>query len=339
MIVKTNYSLKKHNTFGLDAMAKTWVEVTSVAEINQFLQQDALSKDLALILSGGSNLLLTKNIEGTVLHIALKGKRIISETESYALVEAAAGENWHEFVIWTIQQNLGGIENLSLIPGQCGTAPVQNIGAYGVELKDVLHSVDAIEIKTGKTHTFTAAECAFGYRESIFKNELKGAYIITHIRLKLQKPPHNTSVKYGAILEELGKKNITNPSISDVSNAVIAIRQSKLPDPNELGNSGSFFKNPVVDLQKAASLKETYPNMPQYLAPNGQTKLAAGWLIEQCGLKGFRQGDAGVHAKQALVLVNYGSATGAEIWQLAQYVMDCVQEKFGIALSPEVNVI
>ena len=339
MRIEQNFSLKTYNTFGIDAKAKSLVAVTTEAELIDFLKHNPLKNELALVLGGGSNMLLTKDIDGTVLHVAISGKQIIEETESSALVEAGAGENWHQLVLWAIENNLAGIENLSLIPGNIGTAPVQNIGAYGVELKDTFYSLDAIEISTGKKHTFTLEACKFGYRESIFKSELKGKFIITRVRLKLFKPPHSLSTHYGAIKEELTNKEVVNPSIKDVSNAVIAIRQSKLPDPKELGNSGSFFKNPIVREEIANSLKNSYPELPIYDANSGNKKLAAGWLIDQCGLKGYRTGDAGVHKKQALVLVNYGNATGADILALAQFVITHVYEKFGVKLEPEVNII
>lgn len=339
MIVAHNFSLKKHNTFGLEAVAKDFVSVESETELIDFLLHSPLRKNLALVLGGGSNMLLTQNINGTVLHVNLKGKKIISEDDSHTIIQASAGENWHELVLWAIDHNLGGIENLSLIPGNIGTAPVQNIGAYGVELKDNLHEVDAIEIKTGFKKTFSNANCKFGYRESIFKNEEKGNYIITAVRLKLKKAPHYLSTFYGAIGDELNAMQVKNPSIKDISNAVIAIRQSKLPDPKEIGNSGSFFKNPIIEEEFAAKLKTQFPEMPMYSAEAGSKKVAAGWLIENAGWKGYRKGDAGVHTKQALVLVNYGNATGQEIIGLAHQIIDSVNQKFGITLSPEVNII
>lgn len=339
MITKKNFSLKKHNTFGLDVKAEYFVEVNTEEELVSFLGQTSPRNNLALILGGGSNLLLTKDIEGTVLHVNLKGKRIFSEDDQSAIIEAQAGENWHEFVLWSIGQKLGGIENMSLIPGNIGTAPMQNIGAYGVEIKDVFHSLDAIEIETGKKISFSNSDCNFGYRESIFKNEARGKFIITAVRIKLDKPPHKTSTHYGAIQAELDQKSIDNPTIKDVSNAVIAIRQSKLPDPKEIGNSGSFFKNPIITVAAAATLKEEFPEMPIYPAHEGHEKVAAGWLIEKAGWKGFRKGDVGVHKNQALVLVNYGNGTGAEILALANEIIDSVNKSFGIRLTAEVNII
>lgn len=339
MKVLSNYSLKRYNTFGLDCKAKQFIEITSEEELVDFLTNSSLKADLKLILGGGSNMLLTKDIDGLVIYVNIKGKGILSHNEESAIIEAKGGENWHELVVWAIEHNLGGIENLSLIPGNSGTAPMQNIGAYGVELKDVFESLDAIEIATGKKFTFDKQRCQFGYRESIFKHAVKGKFIITTIRLKLSKPPHIVSTHYGAIKTELAKRNSIEPTIKDVSEAVIAIRLSKLPDPKEIGNSGSFFKNPIVEEDIANQLEEKHNGIPIYPAQAGYKKLAAGWLIEQAGWKGFRKGDAGVHKNQALVLVNYGNATGEEILDLAKSIIEDVNTKFGIELTPEVNVI
>ena len=339
MIVKSDFPLKEYNTFGIAVRAKHFVSVATTEELVHFLTESELRNELKLVLGGGSNMLLTQDVDGTVLHINITGKRVIEETDTYAIVEAGAGENWHEVVLWALDQNLGGIENLSLIPGNIGTAPVQNIGAYGVELKDTFHSLKAVSIADGNTRTFNLNECQFGYRDSVFKNEAKGKYIITSVQLKLNKPPFTVSTHYGAIQAELEKLGITNPSLVDVSNAVIAIRQSKLPDPKVLGNSGSFFKNPILPAEVAESLKDIHPELPVYDAAPSFKKVAAGWLIEKAGLKGYRSGDAGVHAKQALVLVNYGSATGSEILALSKHVIDTVKEQFGVTLEAEVNII
>lgn len=332
-----NISLKNYNTFGIDAKAKTLVEVTSEEELVQHLK--ALQGQPKFILGGGSNMLLQRDIEETVLHIHLKGKEIIKEENQQALVRGMAGENWHEFVLWTLQQDLGGLENLSLIPGNVGTTPVQNIGAYGVEIKDRMVSCEAIHKETLEKVTFSNHDCAFGYRESIFKHTVKDQYIITSVTFLLDKAPHTLHTSYGAISQELEVMGIPQPSIQDVSNAVIRIRESKLPNPKELGNSGSFFKNPIVDKSIVENLLKTYPEMPHYTVNEQQTKVPAGWLIEQAGFKGKRIGNAGMHAKQALVLVNYGEATGAELWEVAQMVQKEVMVKFGITLEPEVNVI
>ena len=338
MIIKQDFSLKEYNTFGIDVKANHFVEVSSKEDLKLFLSDSPLAKKINLILGGGSNLLLTGNLD-VVLHINLKGKRVLIENEHDTIIEAEAGENWHELVLWAIQKNLGGIENMSLIPGNIGTAPMQNIGAYGVEIKDVFHSLDAVELNTGKEVSFTNEACKFGYRESFFKNEGKGKYIITRVRLKLCKPPHNISTQYGAIKGELANLGIENPTILDVSNAVIAIRKSKLPDPKELGNSGSFFKNPIIAKTFADKLITKFPDLPIYPIDDENVKVAAGWLIEKAGWKGYRDGDAGVHKNQALVLVNYGSATGTQLINLAHSIMDSVKDKFGIELIPEVNII
>ncbi len=332
-----NISLKNYNTFGIDAKAKTLVEVTSEEELVQHLK--ALQGQPKFILGGGSNMLLQRDIEETVLHIHLKGKEIIKEENQQVLVRGMAGENWHEFVLWTLQHDLGGLENLSLIPGNVGTTPVQNIGAYGVEIKDRMVSCEAIHKETLENVTFSNQECAFDYRESIFKHAVKDQYIITSVTFLLDKAPHTLHTSYGAIGQELEVMDTPQPTIQDVSNAVIRIRESKLPNPKELGNSGSFFKNPIVDKSIVENLLKTYPEMPHYTVNEHQTKVPAGWLIEQAGFKGKRIGNAGMHAKQALVLVNYGEATGAELWEVAQMVQKEVMVKFGITLEPEVNVI
>lgn len=294
-----------------------------------------------LVLGGGSNLLLLHDIQKPVLHINIKGKEIIHETEEAVWVKVKAGENWHEFVLWTLESSYGGIENLALIPGNVGTTPMQNIGAYGVEVKDVIEKVYAIEIATQKESVFANTECEFDYRESIFKKSLKGQYIITAVSFKLTKNKHHIQDSYGAIQQVLSDQSITNPGINDIADAVIHIRQSKMPDPKEIGNSGSFFKNPVVDKIQFERLLEKYPDIPNYPVPKNKkkVKLAAGWLIDRCGLKGYREGAAGVHEKQALVLVNYGKATGKEILILSQKVQKKVFDKFGVQLQPEVNII
>lgn len=332
-----NISLKNYNTFGIDAKAKTLVEVNSEDELLQHLK--ALQGQPKFILGGGSNMLLQRDVEETVLHIHLKGKRILKEENQQVLVQGMAGENWHEFVLWTLQHDLGGLENLSLIPGNVGTTPIQNIGAYGVEIKDRMVSCEAIHKETLEKVTFSNQDCGFGYRESIFKNKFKDQYIITSVTFLLDKAPHTLHTSYGAISQELEGMGILQPTIQEVSNAVIRIRESKLPNPKELGNSGSFFKNPVVDKSIVENLLKTYPEMPHYAVNEHQTKVPAGWLIEQAGFKGKRIGNAGMHAKQALVLVNYGNATGAELWEVAQMVQKEVFVKFGIELEPEVNVI
>ncbi|MCF6182188.1 UDP-N-acetylmuramate dehydrogenase [Lutibacter sp.] len=333
MNLQKNISLKNYNTFGIDVIADRFIEINSLADLKKITTSE---KDIFL-LSGGSNMLLTKSIDKLVIHLNLKGI-IVNDTEKQSVfVTAEAGENWHEFVLWCISQNYGGLENLSLIPGNVGTAPIQNIGAYGVEIKDTFYQLEALEIVTGKIKIFTKEECDFGYRNSVFKNELKGKYIIINVTFKLTKNKHKTNISYGAIKTYL--QNNPNPSIKDISDAVIAIRKSKLPDPKKIGNSGSFFKNPVIDKNLFKKLTKNHPNIPHYIVSENEIKVPAGWLIEQCGFKGKRFGDAGVHEKQALVLVNYGNATGKEIYQLAKKIQQTVKKEFNINLEIEVNII
>ena len=332
-----NFSLKNFNTFGIEAKARQFVAVHSIADLKTVLEQHPDEKKF--ILGGGSNMLLTKDIDALVIHVDLKGKKIIKEDDNFVWVESQAGENWHEFVLWTIDQNFGGLENMSLIPGNVGTTPVQNIGAYGTEIKDTFISCDAMKISNQEIKTFTKEECHFGYRESVFKNEVKDQYIITSVVYKLTKHSHKINISYGDIASELAKNNITNPTLKDVSNAVIAIRQSKLPDPKELGNSGSFFKNPILLKSDFEAIHQRFPEMKYYEVSATEVKVPAGWLIEQAGFKGKRFGDAGVHKNQALVLVNYGNATGQEILEVAKTIQVTIFETFGIQIEAEVNVI
>jgi len=337
MEIQNNFSLKNYNTFGIEAKAKQFVAVHNVTELRLVLEQNKSQKKF--ILGGGSNMLLTKDIEALVIHVDLKGKKIIKETEDFVWVESQAGENWHEFVLWTIDQNFGGLENMSLIPGNVGTTPVQNIGAYGTEIKDTFDSCEAMNIENQEMKTFTKAECNFGYRESVFKNEVKDQYIITSVVFKLTKRNHKINTSYGDITAELAKNNITNPTLKDVSNAVIAIRQSKLPDPKELGNSGSFFKNPIILKSDFEKIHKQFPEMKYYEVSETEVKVPAGWLIEQVGFKGKRFGDAGIHKNQALVLVNYGNATGQEILNVSKNIQETIFKTFGIRIEAEVNVI
>ncbi|HMI06140.1 MAG TPA: UDP-N-acetylmuramate dehydrogenase [Flavobacterium sp.] len=337
MEIHHNFSLKNYNTFGIEAKARRFVAVHSVDELKTVLQQNAGEKKF--ILGGGSNMLLTRDIDTLVIHVDLKGKKIISESEDFVEVEAQAGENWHEFVLWTIAQNFGGLENMSLIPGNVGTTPIQNIGAYGTEVKDTFVSCEAMEIATQQIKRFVNPECNFGYRESVFKNELKDRYIITSVVFRLTKKNHKINTSYGDITSELSRNNISEPTLKDVSNAVIAIRQSKLPDPKELGNSGSFFKNPIIPKSEFEKIHARFPEMKFYEVSETEVKVPAGWLIEQAGFKGKRFGDAGIHKNQALVLVNYGNATGQEILNVSKDIQKTIFEKFGIAIEAEVNVI
>ncbi len=337
MEIQHDFSLKKYNTFGIEAKAKQFVAVHSTDELREVLQQNPGQKKF--ILGGGSNMLLTQDVDALVIHVALKGKKVLREDEDHVWVEAKAGENWHEFVLWTIGQDFGGLENMSLIPGNVGTTPIQNIGAYGTEIKDTFVSCEAMEMATQNIRTFENPECNFGYRESVFKQTLKDQYIITSVVFKLSKRNHKINTSYGDIMAELAKNNITTPRLKDVSNAVIAIRQSKLPDPKELGNSGSFFKNPIISKADFDKAHAKFPDMKFYPVSENQVKVPAGWLIEQAGFKGKRFGDAGVHKNQALVLVNYGNATGAEILAVSKEIQRTILEKFGIAIEAEVNVI
>jgi len=337
MQIQHNFSLKNYNTFGIEAKAKQFIAVHNLDELQSVLKNHSSEKKF--ILGGGSNMLLTQDIDALVIHIDLKGKKIIKENDDFVWVESQAGEVWHEFVLWTINQNFGGLENMSLIPGNVGTTPVQNIGAYGAEIKDTFVSCDAMNILSQEMKTFTKDECKFGYRESIFKQEVKNQYIITSVVFKLKKHSHNINIGYGDIQSELAKNEITNPTIKDVSNAVIAIRNTKLPNPKELGNSGSFFKNPVISRELFEKVQAKFPEVKHFEVSPTEVKVPAGWLIENAGLKGYRKDDAGVHKNQALVLVNYGNATGQDILNLSKYVQKTVFDKYGIAIEAEVNVI
>ena len=337
MEIHQNFSLKKYNTFGIEAKAKEFVAVHSVEELRTILHENATKKKF--ILGGGSNMLLTKDIDALVIHVDLKGKKVVKETDDHVWVESQAGENWHEFVLFTLEHNFGGLENMSLIPGNVGTTPVQNIGAYGTEIKDTFDSCEAMKIDTQEMKTFTHAECNFGYRESIFKQIVKDQYIITSVTFKLTKRNHLIKTSYGDIIAELAKQNVQIPTLKDISNAVIAIRKSKLPDPKELGNSGSFFKNPIVSKTDFEPIHDKFPEMKFYEVSETEVKVPAGWLIEQAGFKGKRFGDAGIHKNQALVLVNYGGATGQEILAVSRDIQQTVFKKFGIHIEAEVNVI
>ncbi len=343
MQVQQSTSLLPYNTFGIDAKAQFFASFSHLEDLKSLL---AFHKELSsthknvplMILGGGSNILLTQDFNGLVLKNELKGIELVGEDADHYYVKAAAGEVWHELVEYCIAHNYAGLENLSLIPGNVGASPMQNIGAYGVEIKDVFHELEALNINEGTVQTFSNTDCEFGYRESIFKNKLKGQFIILNVTYRLQKHPVlNTS--YGAIREQLelmGDKELT---IKNISQAIINIRTSKLPNPKEIGNAGSFFKNPQVSKFKLHVIWDDYPDVVAYEVNSLTYKLAAGWLIEKCGWKGIRRGDAGCHAKQALVLVNYGNATGKEILDLSTEIINSVKEKFGIELEREVNII
>lgn len=338
MLVSENVLLQPYNTFGINAQARYFSPFTDLEQLQALLQDTRWQSTPRMILGGGSNILFTKDVDGLVLKNELKGITVLREDDDYIYVKAGAGENWHRFVMHCIDHNYAGLENLSLIPGNVGASPMQNIGAYGVEIKDHFHELEAWRLKDNALVTFNNADCAFGYRESVFKRKYKDQFVILSVTYRLLKQPHfNTS--YGAIEQELQRMGVSDLSIKAISQAVINIRSSKLPDPAQIGNAGSFFKNPTVDGAQYESLKIAHPNIVAYPVDNGHYKLAAGWLIEQCGWKGYRHNDAGVHAKQALVLVNYGNASGHEIYQLSQQVLDSVKEKFGVELEREVNII
>ncbi|WP_346319785.1 UDP-N-acetylmuramate dehydrogenase [Chitinophaga sp. YIM B06452] len=338
MKVTENVSLRQYNTFNLDATARYFAAFHSREALEAILDDPQYKHTPKLILGGGSNILLTKDFDGLVLKNEIKGIHTISEDDDHVYVRAGAGENWHQFVMHCIEKGYAGLENLSLIPGNVGASPMQNIGAYGVEIKDTFNELEALHLQDRTLVSFNKEACAFGYRESVFKHQYKDQFAILQVIYRLNKKPvFNTS--YGAIEQELERMGVKEPSIRSISRAVINIRSSKLPNPAEIGNAGSFFKNPEVTKEKYEELKLAFPEVVAYPLPGGHYKLAAGWLIEQCGWKGYRNGDAGVHARQALVLVNYGHAKGEDIVELSWQVVESVKEKFGVALEREVNII
>ncbi len=341
MNIQQNIDLTTLNTFGIRVVARYFIEITTLADVPLAFDYAHINALKVCILGGGSNMLFTNNLDALVLHINIKGIELKQEYEKKVIVTMQAGENWHNAVLWAIDNQLGGIENLSLIPGTCGAAPIQNIGAYGVELADVLHEVHYYCITSKSVKTLAAKDCRMGYRDSIFKQELKNKYIILSIDLLLTKVSfHQFKLNYGDVQSMLHQQKITHPTIKNISDVIIKIRQSKLPDPNVLGNAGSFFKNTFISKAKLDILLMLHPSMPFYATELVDVyKLPTAWLVEQCGLKGYQIGNAGVHVKQALVLVNYGGATGNEVWRLAQYIIKCVQERFDIAILPEVNIV
>ena len=339
MQLDQNISLLPYNTFHISSFARYFIRVNTVDVIKETLESfKGLRVGGIFVLGGGSNILLTKNVDGLVLKNEMKGIEVSREDADHIYIRAGAGENWHQLVQYCVQNNYAGIENLSLIPGNVGASPMQNIGAYGVEIKDVFHELEAVHIADRITRIFSKEECAFGYRESVFKGKLKNQFVITQVTLRLNKQPvFHTG--YGAIGQELEKMGVKDLSIAAISQAVINIRSSKLPDPDEIGNAGSFFKNPLVGNEQFEELKMNFPAIVGFPAGAAHTKLAAGWLIEQCGWKGYRKGDAGCYPKQALVLVNYGKATGQEIFELSEEIILSVKKKFGVELEREVNII
>jgi UDP-N-acetylmuramate dehydrogenase len=336
--LQENISLKPFNSFGIDVLTKHFCRVASLYEIQEILEWNKTNNNPLLVLGGGSNLLFTKNYDGLVLQNALKGIELIKEDHEYFYIKAMAGENWHEMVTYCVNMQYQGIENMSLIPGNVGASPMQNIGAYGVEIKDVFESLEAVQISNGTVITFDNKACEFGYRESVFKHQLRNQFIILSVILKLRKiPKYNTS--YGNIEQELINMNVQEPNIQSIAEAVTRIRQRKLPDPTKIGNAGSFFKNPIIPTALYDQLKQDYKDMPGFaVSATAFTKVPAAWLIEQTGWKGFRIGDAGCYPFQPLVLVNYGSATGAEIFNLSTQIIEKVKACFGIQLEREVNI-
>ncbi|PTU66185.1 UDP-N-acetylenolpyruvoylglucosamine reductase [Chromobacterium sp. Panama] len=334
-----HHPLKSLNTFGMDARARDFCRLDALSELPALLDSPAYRAGPVLWLGGGSNLLFTRDYPGLVVKLELRGVRLLEESGEDVIVEAAAGENWHDFVLRTLEQGWYGLENLSLIPGTVGASPIQNIGAYGVEAKDHIHQVVCADLERGGAElTLSKADCRFGYRDSVFKHEAAGRLLVTAVRFRLSRAPR-LRTGYGDIQQELDAAGIAAPTPQDVSDAVIRIRSSKLPNPAELGNAGSFFKNPVLPAEQAQALLARHPTLPHYPAADGKVKLAAGWLIDQCGLKGHRDGDAGVHARQALVLVNYGAASGEQMRALADKVRAEVHQRFGVELEPEPIVL
>lgn len=336
MQVQQNYSLKKYNTFGVEASAKYFGAFTTIDNLQLLLKE--YSEQSTLVLGGGSNLLFTKNYDGLVLKNEIRGINTVHEDEDHIYVKVGAGEIWHQFVMHCIKNNFSGVENLSLIPGNIGASPMQNIGAYGVEIKDVFHSLEAFHLREQRILNFTLNDCGFGYRDSVFKKKYKDQFAILTVTFRLNKKPQY-NISYGAIKEELEKMGVKDLSIQSISQAVINIRSSKLPDPNVIGNAGSFFKNPEINEHELHELKLIKTDVPFYKINHDKFKIPAGWLIEQCGWKGYRKGDAGCYDKQALVLVNYGNAKGNEILDLSEEIKKSVQDKFALILETEVNII
>lgn len=336
MQIEQNISLRQYNTFGINVKAKLFSRFSNLEELDELLTVN--SNVPTIVLGGGSNILFTEDYNGLVLKNEIKGIDLIREDANHIYVKAGAGENWHQFVQYTLKRNWAGLENLSLIPGNVGASPMQNIGAYGTEIKEVFDELEAYHKKERKVHIFTVNDCSFGYRDSIFKTKHKNEYVILNVTYRLNKRPKlNTS--YGAIEQELKNMGVNELSIQQISQAVINIRSAKLPDPAVIGNAGSFFKNPEISAKQYTDLQSAFSGVVGYKLENGNVKLAAGWLIEQCGWKGFRRSDAGCHSQQALVLVNYGNATGKDILELSEEILKSVKQKFGIELEREVNII
>lgn len=337
MIIEHNKSLAEFTTFGVNVKAKYFVEITTVSELQELMNDALWQQEPHYILGGGSNILFTKDYKGIIVHNNIKGISVDHESEDHMLVNVAAGEDWHDFVMWSVKQNLWGIENLALIPGTVGASPVQNIGAYGVEAKNTIEQVTVINMTSGKIEMLDNIECDFGYRNSIFKQQPE-KYIVVSVQFKLSKIPI-LNLEYGAIVDKLAEQNITDPSALDMAQTVIAIRQSKLPNVGEIGMAGSFFKNPITTMEHAQQLLQQYSSLRFFPLDDGSVKIPAGWIIETMGYKGIREGNVGTYEKHALVLVNYGGATGSEVWDFAQKIMNDAQKTFDIRLEPEVIIL
>ena len=339
MNIKDNISLKQYNSFGIDVKSRYFSSFASAEQLTELITGSSLAaKYPLLILGGGSNILFTKDFDGLLLKNEIKGIELVKEDEHFYYVKAGAGENWHRFVIYCIENNYAGIENLSLIPGNVGASPMQNIGAYGVEIKDVFYELEAYHLKENRLQVFELDDCNFGYRESVFKSKYKSRFVIISVTYKLRKQPV-FNISYGIIEQELAKMQVTELSLKAISEAVIRIRSSKLPDPAQIGNAGSFFKNPLIPQTQFDQLEKSFPAITGFPAEKEKIKMAAGWLIEQCGWKGYRKGDAGCYEKQALVLVNYGQATGKDILALSESIIETVYAKFQVRLEREVNIV
>ncbi|MBT33679.1 MAG: UDP-N-acetylenolpyruvoylglucosamine reductase [Thalassobius sp.] len=338
MEILENFVLKSYNAFGIPAKARFFTHLYTTEELQELINTPIFKENKRLILGGGSNLLFTQDFDGLVVKTAQKGIELVDEDAEHFYVKVQAGENWHQFVLRTVEEGWQGLENLSLIPGTVGAAPIQNIGAYGVEVEQFIYEVSAIDLQSGEIRKFTAQECKFAYRNSVFKQELKGKYLISEVTFRLNKSP-KFNLTYAALSQYLEAQNLGSPSQKAISEAVINIRSSKLPNPEEIGNCGSFFKNPVVEEAVFKRVLSENANMPYYSAGEGFYKIPAGWLIEQCGFKGKVFGNVGTYSKQALVLINCGNATGEEAWNFANKIIDTVSGKFGISLEPEVNII
>ena len=339
VVLKEHAPLRHLNTFGVNVQSRYFAEVADANSLEELRQHPVIQDQPRLVLGGGSNILFTRDYDGLIIRNVMKGIRVIDENNDTVRVEAASGEGWHGLVMHCLDHNWGGLENLSLIPGTAGAAPIQNIGAYGVEIKKVIEWVDGVDLTTGRSRRLTPDECQFGYRESVFKHALKEIFFISSITLRLTKKNHQIDIQYGALREALERNKITSPTPREVSDAVVAIRSSKLPDPAVIGNAGSFFKNPTVPGNVAELIRREYPKMPSYPADHQYVKIPAGWLIEQCGWKGKRIGRVGVHHQQALVIVNYGDGTGEEVLALSEKIRASVKEKFQVELMTEVNII